>query len=288
MNINVEKGIIVGISTTLEIKIISYPFVIPSDWGRGHVEMLMISLVVDKNYRSELFQDVIDELSERILECPNIYKAFYKDNPEYSAKKGIKEAVSNLNNILSNNYKNIEKIIENPNLGIFLTLGLSKAGKSTLLHYLKTNAFKNMKPTLALQVIKILIDNKIFRTIDVSGQKRLRNQWWSYTKKPDALIFVIDINDSPEGLREAEREFSKIKNRILNESSQLTNTIPLLICLNKIDLIDDAEKKKSKIIDILDLKNSKLNYNVQLTSAKDGIGITDGFKWIFQELLKIE
>ncbi len=290
MNIDVHEGLIVGISSTPKnrIKIINFNFEIPSKWARGGKDMLMVSIICEKNYRSAMFQDKIYKFQDRLHEIPDIYKAFYQQRDELSKNPGIPEAVSKLKETVSDYYKEVEKIIENPNMGIFLTLGLSKAGKSTILHYLKNNAFKNMKPTLALKVIKILFDNKIFRTADVSGQKRLRNQWWRYTTNPDAIIFVIDINDPPERLSEAEHEFSKIKERIFNEVNDISKMIPVLICLNKVDLIDDVKQEQNKILKLLDLKNSNLNYKVQPTSAKAGVGITEGFKWIFQELLKIE
>mgnify|MGYP006278775925 CR=1 FL=1 len=290
MNIDVPEGLIAGFSTTLDekVKIINYSFEIPSEWARGKRELLMISIIVKNDYRTNMFRHVLKELSERIWnQSSEIYKAFYQSRSKYSNKEGIKIAVDKLNNILFEKYNDIKKVIENPNLGTFLTLGLSKAGKSTILHYLKNNAFKRMQPTIALQVIKILVDNKIFRSVDVSGQKRLRNQWWAYTKPPEAIIFVIDINDPPERLKEAKEEFSKIRDRILNQSNQISINIPILICLNKIDLINNIEEKEFKIIDFLDLDTSGLKYKVQLTSAKEGTGINEGIKWIFQELLKI-
>jgi GTPase SAR1 family protein len=144
-----------------------------------------------------------------------------------------------------------------------------------------------MKPTLALHVIKILFENKIFRTIDVSGQKQLRSQWWSYTKTPDAIIFVIDINDHADRLKEVKSEFSKLEARVSSKKEGINRNIPILICFNKIDLIDNINKKKSEIMEILPLESTNLNYKVQLTSAKEGTGITEGIKWIFKELLKI-
>jgi len=289
MNINIKKGVITGTAPSLEkkVKIISLPFVIPSAWGRGHVEMLMLSLIVEKNFRTDLFRDVLYHLSQKLHDQPDMYKAFYKEDPEYSKKEGIGHAIERLNVILSASYSEIKKIIKNPNFGVFLTLGLSKAGKSTILHYLKTNAYKDMKPTLALHVIKILFENKIFRTVDVSGQKRLRSQWWSYTKNPDSIIFVIDINDPSDRLGEVKRELSKLEGRIISERGGINKNVPILVCLNKIDLTDNISKKKSEILEILSLKGLNLNLKVQLTSAKEGTGITEGIKWIFKELLKI-
>jgi small GTP-binding protein len=285
MNINIDEGFLEGFTPDQKFKIINYVFEIPSELARGKLEIIMLSLCVEKNYKFEMFQENLKEFGNKLKRIPHLYKIFHKE--EHSGESEIQELLTIIKKNLSDNYKKVERIIENPNLGIFLTLGLSKAGKSTILNYLKTNAFKDMKPTLALEVIKMMIDKKIFRTIDVSGQKKLRSQWWTYTKNPDAIIFVIDINDPLERLKEAKYEFSKIGERISHKIYDITDKIPLLICLNKIDLADKLEQKYSEIIEMLDLKNSKINYKVQLTSAKDGTGIIEGFKWIFQELLEL-
>jgi len=285
MNINIDEGFLEGFTPDQNFKIINYVFKIPSEWARGKLEIVMLSLCVEKNYKFEMFQDNLKEFGSKLKKKPHIYKVFH--TKEHSEDSQIEVLLGIIKKNLSDNYKKVKKIVENPNLGIFLTLGLSKAGKSTILNYLRTNAFKDMKPTLALEVIKMMIDKKIFRSVDVSGQKKLRSQWGTFKKNPDAIIFVIDINDPLERLKEAKYEFSKIQERISNKNDDIRAKTPILICLNKIDLAENLEQKQSQITELLGLKNSKINFKVQLTSAKEGTGIKDGFKWIFQELLKL-
>ncbi len=286
MNFDIKEGYLEGYIPHENIKIINYFIEIPSIWGRGELETLMLSLIVEHNFKFEMFQDQLEAFEQKVRRTPNVFKALYINSPAHSDDIEVKDAVQKVNQLISDTYEKLLEVIKNPYLGIFLTLGLSMAGKSTILHYLKTNAFKNMKPTLALQVIKILFDNKIFRTVDVSGQKQLRTQWWEYTKNPDAIIFVIDICNPPKRLREVNEELLKIQGRISNTTNDMSKKIPILICLNKIDLIENVEDKRSKVMSELNLEKS-LNYKVQLTSAKEGTGITEGIKWIFQELLKI-
>ncbi|TFG00072.1 MAG: GTP-binding protein [Promethearchaeota archaeon] len=287
MNFESKKGLLEGYLLNQEYKIINYFIEVPSEWARGDNDILMVSLCLEQNYKFEIFQEDLEKFKAQLKDIPNLYKAFYKDSPDHIGDKGINEIVSTLEELISKYYKKIKRITENPYLGTFLTLGLSQAGKSTIIHYLRTNAFKDMKPTLALKVIKILFDNKIFQTVDVSGQKRLRKQWWSYTKNPDGIIFVIDINDSKERLKEVKSELLKLEERILNEETEITNKIPILICFNKIDLLKEIEPRLSRVKEILNLEEIDLNYKIQLTSAKTGNGITEGIKWMFQELLKI-
>ena len=48
-----------------------------------------------------------------------------------------------------------------------------------------------------------------------------------------------------------------------------------------------ALEKIEEIMGLLELTICDLNCHLELTSAKTGEGIKEGFKWIFQELLKI-
>jgi len=290
MKINVKKGFIVGISSAPDqkIKIINYLFEVPSKLARGRNETVMLSLIVEKNYRIEMFQEKLKELSTEIINSPKIYKAFYQKTDINSPASEIKNLISRLDHILSEYYNKISKLIDNPDLGDFLILGISKVGKSTIIHYLKSNAYNpDIKPTLALKVIRMILNDNIFKIVDVSGQKRLRFQWWSYTKKPTAIIFVIDINYSMKHLKESKKELFKVKNHLFNEYDKFPENVPILICLNKIDLLTNIKQKEKEIYEVLNLKELKLNYKVQLTSARTGEGIQDGFTWIFQELLKI-
>ena len=59
------------------IKITNILFEIPSQWGRGDVELVMLSLVTDENDDTKVFQEVLMDYSYKIKTSPDIYKAFY-------------------------------------------------------------------------------------------------------------------------------------------------------------------------------------------------------------------
>lgn len=61
-------------------KIINLYFEVNSDWARGNKEMAMISLIMKKEYDSELVYGFLRDLSSRILNSPHIYKGFYKED----------------------------------------------------------------------------------------------------------------------------------------------------------------------------------------------------------------
>jgi len=289
MNLEVEESFLEASIIEEQVKVINYLFEVPSDWARGKREMVMLSVVVDKNYKTEIFHDIMMNIVDSIKGIEDCYKGFYEGHDKHGSDEGIEDILAKMKRIMSNGLDDVKNALENPNLGIFLVLGLSRVGKTSILENLKTNLFKkDVKPTLALNVLEMILDNNLFKTVDVSGQKMLRNQWWTYTKKPDAVLFVIDANDNPARLTETKAEFEKLMTRFTeSEKYQLSNKIPILMCLNKIDLAEDPDVKKKEILELLNPGGYDINCHMELTSAATGVGLKEGFKWIFQELLKI-
>ena len=139
-------------------------------------------------------------------------------------------------------HEEIEETVSSTVIGNFLILGLSKVGKSSIVKRVKNKDFSShIKPTLTLSLINLLIESHLFKAIDVSGQKNLRSQWFAYTTKPDAVMFVIDINEIEERLNETKKEFASVVEKLIPMES------PLLICLNKIDLFQDFSSKEPEL-----------------------------------------
>ncbi len=65
---------------TKKKKIINFHFEIPSEWARGKKEFVMLSLIMKREYESELVYAFIVDASYKILKTKNIFKAFYKDD----------------------------------------------------------------------------------------------------------------------------------------------------------------------------------------------------------------
>jgi hypothetical protein len=60
-------------------KIVNLYVEIPSEWARGKKEMVMLSLIMKKEYLSELVYSFIVETSHKILKTDKVYKAFYRE-----------------------------------------------------------------------------------------------------------------------------------------------------------------------------------------------------------------
>jgi len=61
-------------------RILNLYFEIPSEWARGKIEMVMLSLIMDIKFNSRLTWSFILDSSHKIISTPAIYKAFYKDD----------------------------------------------------------------------------------------------------------------------------------------------------------------------------------------------------------------
>ena len=288
MNVTTKEDIFEVKMKEENLKLINYLFHIHSQWTRGTVEQLMLTIIVDKNYKSDMFEILLEETVKEFKSTDNMYKAFYIQDEKREDHGAIDTKFEELQEILTNSLNKLNNILKNPDIGVFLVLGISKVGKTSILERLKQNIFNiNIKPTLITNILNVMVDNYMFRTIDVSGQKRLRDDWWTYTKHPDAIIYVIDIKDTSERHIESKIELEKLLAHFAdNDEFILSPHIPVLFCINKIDLVEDL-----KILDTMneffDFTPDYIKHKVQYTSARTGEGILEGFSWLFQELLKI-
>ncbi len=271
----------------LKLKTINLYITIKSNVARGQQEMALLSIVTDKNYPTDLFQEPLKNLAEKITSTSNMYKAFYIDDKSSDKDPEVSEKYKYLNEILSETSEIIKNKIETSSLGTLLVLGLSKVGKTTIIERITTKKFVDTKPTLTAKLLDLILESYRFKALDVSGQKKLRSQWWSYIKSPNAVIFVLDINEKGERLEETREEFKTTVTKILDiEKSAKTKTIlPILIYANKIDLAKNPSVEQ--VEEMLQLKKYKVTYTIQLTSALTGEGIEDGVKKLINKLMEI-
>jgi len=92
-----------------DLKITNLYFEITSCWARGNKEMLMLSVITEKDFRNELLYDTMKDYTTKIKTIVNIYKAFYpngflkENDPEIDLK------VKELHKILLECYNDLGK-----------------------------------------------------------------------------------------------------------------------------------------------------------------------------------
>ena len=134
-------------------------------------------------------------------------------------------------------------------------------------------------PTIGFNVETLQYKNLKFQVWDLGGQTSIRPYWRCYYANTDAIIFVVDSNDS-ERIEDAKEELS----RILQEDRLKDSKI--LIYANKQDL--PKAMSVSSIAEALELKSlpRSRKWFIQSCCAHTADGLYEGLEWLNSELTK--
>ena len=81
--------------------------------------------------------------------------------------------------------------------GTLLLLGLDNAGKTTLLHRLRTGDIKHVPPTdRPYQSDKFSFQRLTFQAWDLGGHEAVRHIWEDYVCECSAVLFLVDATDA--------------------------------------------------------------------------------------------
>ena len=156
-------------------------------------------------------------------------------------------------------------------------VGLDAAGKTTILYKLHLGEVIASTPTIGFNVERVKYKRLNFTAWDIGGQDILRKLWYHYYDGTDAIIFVVDSNDS-ERIEDAKEEL----NRILQEDRLKDSKI--LIYANKQDL--PKAMSVSSIAEALELKSlpRSRKWFIQSCCAHTADGLYEGLEWLNSEL----
>jgi len=128
--------------------------------------------------------------------------------------------------------------------GTILFLGLDNAGKTTLLHKLKTNSlFNAFPPTNRAHLESFSFGGIQFAGWDLGGHEAVRHLWEDYVCEASAIMFLVDAADWVR-LEEVRDELDAlIGDQVLMNGhghghGHGHGQIPLAIMLNKCDLVE--------------------------------------------------
>ena len=158
-------------------------------------------------------------------------------------------------------------------------LGLDNAGKTALLHLLKSDRVVQTKPTIHPHSEELKIGNIILNTYDLGGHETARKIWKDYFPGVNAILFLIDAVDVNR-FNEAKKELDNIL-----KAPELIN-IPIAILGNKIDMkgaVSIEEFKKALNYDELIAKEER-SMEIFMVSVTKKIGYIDALNWISNKL----
>ncbi|MFW9924906.1 MAG: ADP-ribosylation factor family protein [Candidatus Thorarchaeota archaeon] len=173
----------------------------------------------------------------------------------------------------------IQKLFQKKTKQVNMTIiGLDKAGKTTMINYLMYGEFRPTLPTMGINVNTIKLPKINLQISDLGGQESFRSLWSQVNEKSDAVVYIVDSSDFDRF-----DETKKIFHEIIE--TQITDNIPVLILLNKIDI----PWRISRLDFIKEFELSKLsekiNWSCYETSSKTGEGLLEAFSY-FIDLLE--
>jgi|EP01096_Ripella_sp_DP13-Kostka_P018291 ADP-ribosylation factor 1/2 len=155
-------------------------------------------------------------------------------------------------------------------------LGLDSAGKTTILYKMKMGEVVQTTPTIGFNVETVTRKNITFSVWDVGGQDQIRGLWRHYFLNTQAVIFVVDSNDTNR-LKEARLELWRVL-----ESPELSAAV-VLVFANKQDLPNALSAEE--VANGLEMnKISTHPWHVQPACATTGDGLDEGFDWLAERI----
>ena len=165
--------------------------------------------------------------------------------------------------------------------GSLLLLGLDNAGKTTLLHRLRTGDIRPFPPTDRPYQDSFQHGRIQFQAWDLGGHEAVRHLWEDYVStQVSAVVFIIDAADN-ERLEEAGYELDALIGEKLLEG------LPIAVLLNKCDL--ETAMSTSEICQRIDYDNlvktqGAERMSIFRISVLEGEGYQDAFRWISEFL----
>ncbi|CAK4079232.1 unnamed protein product [Aphanomyces euteiches] len=157
-----------------------------------------------------------------------------------------------------------------------ILLGLDAAGKTTILYKLKLHETIHTVPTIGFNVETFTYKNVEFTAWDIGGQDKLRPLWRHYFQNTDAVIFVVDSNDTVRMQLASDELHHMFQEAALRDAK-------LLVYANKQDL--PGALSSSEIVEKLSLKSVTSNpWFIQPCSAVAATGLYEGLEWLCKTL----
>jgi len=166
--------------------------------------------------------------------------------------------------------------LQNVSGGTLLLLGLDNAGKTTLLHRLRTGTIMNFPPTERPYCESFKVGKLQFAAWDLGGHEAVRHVWQDYVCESRAVLFLVDATESQRW----EEVFEEL-DALIGEG--IVTDLPIAILFNKCDLTEAHSSEvicKAMHYDELAKQHGDNLIQVFRISVLNGEGYQEAFRWI--------
>nr|MDO8110473.1 ADP-ribosylation factor-like protein [Candidatus Sigynarchaeota archaeon] len=242
--------------------------------ARASTEILLISIVLTEgDINTDVARDMLNTFIEEMKGITDIQAIFdHQSKAHDKAMVALKDLFTNFYNALP-----VEEVVQNRKDAKIFVFGLSKAGKTTIIRQLQNAKSKDTIPTTNVSMSRVHLNNMSLFVYDTPGQVKFRPLWAPYLKSQDALVFVFDVTDK-DNYDNARALLHEVSNM------ETVKDLPLLILLNKVDIVLPDLDHVKKVLDIDNLEGNI--HKIFLTSATTNKGIVESFNWLSSELLR--
>ena len=159
-------------------------------------------------------------------------------------------------------------------------IGLARAGKTTILHRLRTGEFfGHTARTMGLNVDFFQYRDVKFQAFDCGGQQTFHQIWGDYLHLASAVVFVVDCS-SPESFEESKAAlYTALPNippnnvlLIAANKADLSGVDPYVLMLGHFDLYEIQQRGKFRAVNIFHM------------SARTGVNFYQAFDWLIETL----
>ena len=151
-------------------------------------------------------------------------------------------------------------------------VGLDAAGKTTVLYKLQLGEVITTCPTVGFNVETIQYKKLEMTIWDIGGQDILRKLWRHYYQGVDAVIYIVDSNDTDRIDLAAEELHKVLDHDELRDAA-------VLVFANKQDLPNSMDVRTcAEKLGMHHLKNRE--WHIQPAVATTGDGLWEGLEWL--------
>lgn len=286
----VEKGLTLG----------NYIFEIESEWARGSIESLMLTVVLNSNQKFSSVKEFMLQIAEKFKTKINLYKGFYSEKEKKDEE--IRDFLYFLNFTISSSVRFLERYLTSVQLGKILVIGNKKAGKQRLIdnisidhQKLYVDMFKSASTftdsneitsiTPGKLLLKQFLEQVEFWAYDLDTFPC--TMWFEVCKNPIAIIAVFDPITPRDEIAQLHSNFQKVFEHYCSDriNEPKRSKIPIILLANESDKINNYSTEE--IYGLIHFDHLALNSGFSLVSIEKNYGIEESLLWIITQLVDI-